>query len=237
MHTPVLLALLVAVAPVDGPGRVVLLAAGVLLAAALRPRVLGRSLVAGVRGSHQDVPRPDALWDATDRVAGSGPGPARLSRLPSPEAAAWLSGGHGAPHLVVTDGLADGPTDELEAVVAHELHHLRFRPARRANAYLAGADVVAGGIALALPMRALTPIVAVVAAWVVVQAALLLTIAAARREEFACDAAAAAAGHGPALQRVLSRLDDDVIELGRWSRSHPAVAERIARLQPPRPTA
>lgn len=133
--------------------------------------------------------------------------------------------------------------DELEAVVAHELGHIKFKDAER-RAKIRGVIVVAGsatgvGLATAAGWDASNPgLLAALGFLVIGIVRPLVMNARSRREEFRADRFAADLVSAPALAAALQKLyaaNQVATRLNRIDKAtmaHPALQDRIAALEP-----
>jgi STE24 endopeptidase len=147
----------------------------------------------------------------------------------------WLPG---LRYVLLTDYLLDEfPPAEIDAVLAHEIGHARHNDIRTRQFFaclvMAAACVVIEGAVTAGSWSFAVDAAAIVAVWVVMALRRATFI---RRELAADDLAVAAVGREPvaaALQRLtdLNAIKRDTSK--RWNRrtGHPAMAERLARLQ------
>lgn len=171
--------------------------------------------------SRQAAPELHAMVDRLTQKAGL-PMP-KLYVVPSPAANAFATGrdpDHAA--VAVTQGIVNLlPADELEAVIAHELGHIKNRD----TLTQAVAATVAGAISF-LAQTALwfgggrsdreggNPIAALLAILVAPLAATVIQMAISRTREFAADAAAAQyTGNPRALANALQRLESSARRL------------------------
>jgi STE24 endopeptidase len=168
--------------------------------------------------------------------------------LPAAQGAAanaFVSGAFNARrYLFLTEPLLERfDPDEVDAVVAHEIGHLRHRHvARTGAAMVVTAVVVAASLVGVVSLvfagasdRVRTPVFGVLGALTVLSS-LLVTRRVARRYEFeADDYAAAALGSGAPMARALRKLaranwlSEEGVDAGAFA-SHPTMHRRIQRL-------
>lgn len=215
---------------------------------------LFRHLFGGIRLSPQVAPDLCALSRALAARAGL-PRPPELYLLPDRRLQAMATGTPERSAVAVTLGLLRAlPPREVAAVLAHEIAHIRHRDTRvmriaASAASLTRSMAFLGGVLLLLSLPALAagevlvhPL-ALLLLWFGPTAADLLALSVSRRREFLADAGAVdLTGDPDGLAAALARLDrlqgDDWERLAgrngpRWLRlfrTHPTIAERIARL-------
>lgn len=215
---------------------------------------LFRHLFGGVRLSPQVAPDLCAL-SRTLAARARLPRPPELYLLPDRRLQAMATGTPERSAVAVTLGLLRAlPPREVAAVLAHEIAHIRHRDTRvmriaASAASLTRSMAFLGGVLLLLSLPALAagevlvhPL-ALLLLWFGPTAADLLALSVSRRREFLADAGAVdLTGDPEGLAAALARLDrlqgDDWERLAgrngpRWLRlfrTHPTIAERIARL-------
>jgi len=176
--------------------------------------------------------------------------PPRLWLLPQRALQALAAGTSASPGIGVTRSLVEAlPPDELAAVLAHEVSHIRngdlfvMRLAGIASAATRAMAQAGLIVALLFGLGAIgtSPLVPLLLVMSPIFAD-LLTLSLSRTRELLADAAAASlTGDPAALASALARIEriqgDDFERLAargpswlRWLRTHPTVAERIAAL-------
>lgn len=176
--------------------------------------------------------------------------PPRLWLLPQPYLQAVAAGTAASPGIGVTRALVEAlPPEELAAVLAHEVSHVRdgdlfvlrlatiAATATRAMAQAGLVVAIFAGFG-AIGTHPLLPVLLILSPLV----ADLLTLSLTRAREFLADAGAAElTGDPAALAAALRRLEriqgDDFERMAaraprwlRWFRTHPTVAQRVAAL-------
>jgi heat shock protein HtpX len=180
----------------------------------------------------RDLPPDHALYGRVERLARGADLPVPdLAVVPSDEPNAFTLGGIGGPLICVTTGLLETLDDEeLDAVLAHELAHVKHADALVLTVAAfpmtvgllllsAGADVVSLD-----PRRAIPGILAAAAALLLLLVTVPPVVVLSRYREFAADRGAVAiTGDPPTLVTALRRL-------GEWSPPPDADLRRISTL-------
>ncbi|WP_293001621.1 M48 family metalloprotease [Nevskia sp.] len=160
----------------------------------------------------------------------------------SAQANAQVTGGIGAPRIVLSDTLIDKlPPDEVEAVVAHELGHLQRGHLRFQVLMLGAAWLLLMAVAGMATNEIGDPVTRLAMAWALLPSlwffAQPLVNHFYRRFEFEADASAAENASGHALARALrtlTRNNRNAPVADRWYErvyhTHPATSERLRLL-------
>ncbi len=160
----------------------------------------------------------------------------------SAQANAQVTGGIGAPRIVLSDTLIDKlPPDEIEAVVAHELGHLQRGHLRFQVLMLGAAWLLLMAVAGVATNEIGDPVTRLAMAWALLPSlwffAQPLVNHFYRRFEFEADASAAENASGHALARALrtlTRNNRNAPVADRWYErvyhTHPATSERLRLL-------
>ena len=230
---------------------------GGLLALFLQPRLswgMLRALYGARPLSYREAPGLYGMIGELARRAGLASVPA-LFYIPSPVAQAMTVGRDRHSAIGLTDGLLRALSGrEIKAVLAHELSHIRHRDlwllelasaaSRLTSAFSTfGLVLVALYFPLLLMGEISVPLPALVLLVFAPSLSSLLQLTLARTREFDADAGAVElTGDPQALAAALSRLEQlqgGLVEgfmrarrgwLGRFLRTHPETAERLARL-------
>lgn len=160
----------------------------------------------------------------------------------SAHANAQVTGGIGAPRIVLSDTLIDKlPPDEVEAVVAHELGHLQRGHLRFQVLMLGASWLLLMAVAGLATSDIDDPVTRLAIAWGLLPSLWFFAQPMAnyfyRRFEFEADASAAENASGHALARALrtlTRNNRNAPAADRWYErvyhTHPATSERLRRL-------